>query len=158
MMRECKKNVVSLSLLTFLRIYIAGLRSGKLIGGMYPEAVICITLMAAIAVASLLVLLFGLLKKPIAAIVFSVLATVAFYALRWDSDDRGVLPSSQYRYGIAEYLYPIAFIVVIAGAIWFMVSRHIAKTVQQQLASSANNAPAWSGVAAAEHVAPSETE
>lgn len=81
----------------------------------YPEAVICITLMAAIAVASLLVLLFGLLKKPIAAIVFSVLATVAFYALRWDFDDRGVLPSSQYRYGIAEYLYPIAFIVVIAG-------------------------------------------
>lgn len=158
MMRECKKNVVSLSLLTFLRIYIAGLRSGKLIGGMYPEAAICITLMAAIAVASLLVLLFGLLKKPIAAIVFSVLATVAFYALRWDSDDRGVLPSSQYRYGIAEYLYSIAFIVVIAGAIWFMVSRHIAKTVQQQLASSANNAPASSGVAAAEHVAPSETE
>lgn len=158
MMRECKKNVVSLSLLTFLRIYIAGLRSGKLIGGMYPEAAICITLMAAIAVASLLVLLFGLLKKPIAAIVFSVLATVAFYALRWDSDDRGVLPSSQYRYGIAEYPYPIAFIVVIAGAIWFMVSRHIAKTVQQQLASSANNAPASSGVAAAEHVAPSETE
>ena len=78
-----------LSLLTFLRIYIAGLQSGKLLGGMYLEAVICITLMAVIAVSSLLILLFGVLKKPIAAIVFSVLAVVAFYALRWDFDDRG---------------------------------------------------------------------
>ena len=85
------KDVVGLSLLTFLRIYIAGLQSGKLLGGMYLEAVICITLMAVIAVSSLLILLFGVLKKPIAAIVFSVLAVVAFYALRWDFDDRGVL-------------------------------------------------------------------
>lgn len=43
------KDVVGLSLLTFLRIYIAGLQSGKLLGGMYLEAVICITLMAVIA-------------------------------------------------------------------------------------------------------------
>ena len=77
------KDVVGLSLLTFLRIYIAGLQSGKLLGYMYMEAVICITLMAVIAVSSLLILLFGVLKKPIAAIVFSVLAVVAFYALRW---------------------------------------------------------------------------
>ena len=33
------KDVVGLSLLTFLRIYIAGLQSGKLLGGMYLEAV-----------------------------------------------------------------------------------------------------------------------
>lgn len=46
------KDVVGLSLLTFLRIYIAGLQSGKLLGGMYLEAVICITLMAVIAVSS----------------------------------------------------------------------------------------------------------
>ena len=52
------KDVVGLSLLTSLRIYIAGLQSGKLLGGMYLEAVICITLMAVIAVSSLLILLF----------------------------------------------------------------------------------------------------
>lgn len=158
------KDVVGLSLLTFLRIYIAGLQSGKLLGGMYLEAVICITLMAVIAVSSLLILLFGVLKKPIAAIVFSVLAVVAFYALRWDFDDRGVLPSSQYGYGIAEYIYPISFVVVVAGAIWFMVSRHIAKTVHQQLANNTtnstpvNSAPVANGAAVAEPVAPSKAE
>lgn len=133
------KDVVGLSLLTFLRIYIAGLQSGKLLGGMYLEAVICITLMA--------------------VIVFSVLAVVAFYALRWDFDDRGVLPSSQYGYGIAEYIYPISFVVVVAGAIWFMVSRHIAKTVHQQLANNTvNSAPVANGAAVAEPVAPSKAE
>lgn len=158
------KDVVGLSLLTFLRIYIAGLQSGKLLGGMYLEAVICITLMAVIAVSSLLILLFGVLKKPIAAIVFSVLVVVAFYALRWDFDDRGVLPSSQYGYGIAEYIYPISFVVVVAGAIWFMVSRHIAKTVHQQLANNTvnsapvNSAPVANGAAVAEPVAPSKAE
>ena len=151
--------MVGLSLLTFLRIYIAGLQSGKLLGGMYLEAVICITLMVVIAVSSLLILLFGVLKKPIAAIVFSVLAVVAFYALRWDFDDRGVLPSSQYGYGIAEYIYPISFVVVVAGAIWFMVSRHIAKTVHQQLANNTvNSAPVANGAAVAEPVAPSKAE
>ena len=141
------KDVVGLSLLTFLRIYIAGIQSGKLLGGMYLEAVICITLMAVIA-----------------AIVFSVLAVVAFYALRWDFDDRGVLPSSQYGYGIAEYIYPISFVVVVAGAIWFMVSRHIAKTVHQQLANNTtnstpvNSAPVANGAAVAEPVAPSKAE
>lgn len=165
------KDVVGLSLLTFLRIYIAGLQSGKLLGYMYMElgymymeAVICITLMAVIAVSSLLILLFGVLKKPIAAIVFSVLAVVAFYALRWDFDDRGVLPSSQYGYGIAEYIYPISFVVVVAGAIWFMVSRHIAKTVHQQLANNTtnstpvNSAPVANGAAVTEPVAPSKAE
>ncbi|MDR4019482.1 hypothetical protein [Bifidobacterium sp.] len=152
------KDVVGLSLLTFLRIYIAGLQSGKLLGGMYLEAVICITLMVVIAVSSLLILLFGVLKKPIAAIVFSVLAVVAFYALRWDFDDRGVLPSSQYGYGIAD-IYPISFVVVVAGAIWFMVSRHIAKTVHQQLANNTvNSAPVANGAAVAEPVAPSKAE
>ena len=103
------KDVVGLSLLTFLRIYIAGLQSGKLLGGMYLEAVICITLMAAIAVASLLVL--------------------------------------------------ISFVVVVAGAIWFMVSRHIAKTVHQQLANNTvNSAPVANGAAVAEPVAPSKAE
>ena len=151
------KDVVGLSLLTFLRIYIAGLQSGKLLGGMYLEAVICITLMAVIAVSSLLILLFGVLKKPIAAIVFSVLVVVAFYALRWDFDDRGVLPSSQYGYGIAEYIYPISFVVVVAGAIWFMVSRHIAKTVHQQLANNTtDSAPVANGAAVVEPVAPSK--
>lgn len=153
------KDVVGLSLLTFLRIYIAGLQSGKLLGGMYLEAVICITLMAVIAVSSLLILLFGVLKKPIAAIVFSVLAVVAFYALRWDFDDRGVLPSSQYGYGIAEYIYPISFVVVVAGAIWFMVSRHIAKTVHQQLANNTtDSSPVANGAAVVEPVAPSKAE
>lgn len=153
------KDVVGLSLLTFLRIYIAGLQSGKLLGGMYLEAVICITLMAVIAVSSLLILLFGVLKKPIAAIVFSVLVVVAFYALRWDFDDRGVLPSSQYGYGIVEYIYPISFVVVVAGAIWFMVSRHIAKTVHQQLANNTtDSAPVANGAAVVEPVAPSKAE
>lgn len=133
------KDVVGLSLLTFLRIYIAGLQSGKLLGGMYLEAVICITLMA--------------------VIVFSVLVVVAFYALRWDFDDRGVLPSSQYGYGIAEYIYPISFVVVVAGAIWFMVSRHIAKTVHQQLANNTtDSAPVANGAAVVEPVAPSKAE
>ena len=88
-----------------------------------------------------------------------MLAVVAFYALRWDFDDRGVLPSSQYGYGIAEYIYPISFVVVVAGAIWFMVSRHIAKTVHQQLANNTvNSAPVANGAAVAEPVAPSKAE
>jgi len=49
--------------------------------------------------------------------------------------------------------------VVVAGAIWFMVSRHIAKTVHQQLANNTvNSAPVANGAAVAEPVAPSKAE
>ena len=41
--------------------------------------------------------------------------------MNYDIVDRGVIPSSQYTYGIAYYLYPIMAVVILVSVIILIV-------------------------------------
>lgn len=108
-------DAVDISLLEYMRIYIAGLDYSLAI------SVICLVLISAIALFSLLVLLFAALRKPIPLLIFNCLNFGAFSLLSFDFSDRGVLPSSNYALGFANYLYYVISAALLAGSIWLLI-------------------------------------
>lgn len=120
-------DAANLSMLTFLRMYLAAFQATESLGVLQSVAALCVGLIGAIAVSSLLALVFAVLRKPIGAVVFALIAMGPFALIRWDFADRSVLPSSTYDYGIAAFVYPIAFVVLVVGAIWLIVARRAAK-------------------------------
>lgn len=80
-------------------------------------------IIGSIMVFSLITLLFVVLKKPIGIIIFNIFIFIAFYMMVWDLNDHGVLKRSLNHWSISYYLYFIAIIVVLAGAIWMLVSK-----------------------------------
>ena len=117
-----------ISLFEFARMYLTASSSDQsALQVMRAELIICLVIMLLIAVFSLLVLLFAILRHPIPVIVFALLAIAMFMALRWDFKDRGILPDDNYSYGVANYMYFVSVIVLLAGSIWLIVSRRKAK-------------------------------
>ena len=47
--------------------------------------------------------------------------------LSWDFEDRGVIPSDSYDWGVAKWVYLLAGIVVVACAVWQIVLRRQSK-------------------------------
>ena len=41
--------------------------------------------------------------------------------INWDFEDRGVVPSSLYDWGVAKWVYIAAAAIAIAGAVWLLV-------------------------------------
>lgn len=112
-------DLADVSLFEYARIYGA---SGEL--GMPEEfAAVYVPLTVAAAVLGALTLLFAALRKPIPAIVFSVLTILLTFALNWDFEDRGVIPSSSYDWGVARWVYLVAGVAVVACAVWQIVLR-----------------------------------
>ena len=117
------EDLADISLFEYARIYNA---SGEL--GMGDAfAVIYVPLTVAPAVLSVLTLLFAVLRKPIPSTVFSVLTVALTFLLNWDFEDRGVIPGSNYDWGIARWVYLAAGVGVIACAIWQIVLRKQSK-------------------------------
>lgn len=113
------EDLTDISLFEYVRIYGA---SGEL--GMGDAfAAVYVPLTVAPAVLGVLTLLFAALRKPIPSIVFSVLAVALTFLLNWDFEDRGVIPSSSYDWGIARWVYLVAGVAVIACAVWQIVLR-----------------------------------
>ena len=71
--------------------------------------------------------LFALGRKPIAVMVFTGLSYGVFAMQNWDYTDRGVIPSSSYDWGLAHTLFPIVAFIALAGAVWMLVIKIIAK-------------------------------
>lgn len=113
------EELADISLFEYARIYGA---SGEL--GMGDAfAMIYLPLTAAEGVMGVLTLLFAALRKPIPVIVFSALTVALTFLLNWDFEDRGVIPSSSYDWGVARWAYLVAGIAAIALAIWQIVLR-----------------------------------
>ena len=77
----------------------------------------------AIGVFSVLAVLFTCLKKPIAVIIFDILAFGVFSLQNWDYTDRGVIPSSSYDWGIGYYLFYAAAAIALIGSVWMLVNQ-----------------------------------
>ena len=88
-----------------------------------PEefAAVYVPLTVAPAVLGALTLLFAVLRKPIPSILFSVLTVALTLLLNWDFEDRGVIPSDTYDWGVARWVYLAAGVAVIVCAIWQIV-------------------------------------
>lgn len=113
------EDLADISLFEYVRIYGA---SGEL--GMGDAfAAVYVPLTVAPAVLGVLTLLFVALRKPIPSIIFSVLTVALTFLLNWDFEDRGVIPSSNYDWGIARWVYLVAGIAVIACAVWQIALR-----------------------------------
>ena len=84
---------------------------------------VLMVLIGAVGILSLVTLLFALFKRPIAVIICNALTLGAYYLMTWDFKDRGVMPNSNYDWGMAYYLYYIGIAAVFAGAVWLLVAR-----------------------------------
>ena len=113
------QELADISLFEYARIYGA---SGE--RGMCDSfAMIYLPFSAAVGVLGVLTLLFAALRKPIPVIAFSALTVALSFLLNWDFEDRGVIPSSSYDWGVARWVYLVAGIAVVALAIWQIVLR-----------------------------------
>lgn len=90
-------------------------------------SIVCLSILAAFAVFSIMTLLFSILKKPIAIIIFNVLALLDFWIIRFDFSDRGVVPSQSYNWGIANYIVLVFGVLILAGAIAMFVGKKAKK-------------------------------
>lgn len=113
------EELADISLLEYVRIYL----------NEAPEAFVAVyvPLTVAPAVLGALTLLFSSLRKPVPAFVFSVVTLGVTSLLSWDFEDRGVLPSDTYDWGVARWVYLAAGVAVIACAIWQIVLRRQAR-------------------------------
>ena len=73
--------------------------------------------------ASALTLLLAALGRPIGSTVLAVITLAGSRLLVWDFGDRGVLPSSTHGWGIAPTVYIVAFVALVAAAVWLFVLR-----------------------------------
>ena len=84
---------------------------------------------------ALLTVFLSLIKKPIGIIVSDILALIAFKIIHFDFEDRGVIPSSSYNWGITNYLTYIIGIITIIGAVWMFIE----KKKNKELAENESN-------------------
>ena len=86
-----------------------------------------IVLVALIGGGALVAALFAWGRKPIGCIIFGALSCGVFRTLNWDFMDRGVIPSDSYDWGVAHTLFPVAAVILAAGAVLMFVKKVIIK-------------------------------
>lgn len=80
--------------------------------------IIYVLFIAAFAAFAILTLLFSLLRKPIATIIFTLLSFGIFRIIIWDFTEKGVIASDYYDLGIAQYFCYLGAVIVLVGAIY----------------------------------------
>lgn len=122
-------DAVNISLFEFGRIYAAAADWGM----SESIAIACLVIISAFTLFTILTTLFSVLKKPIVAMIFNLLSFGVFWLIKWDFEDRGVIPSNSYDWGIAEFVCYIGFAVVMVGAILLLMAKINAKRQNKAL-------------------------
>ncbi len=84
-------------------------------------------IMYGVLAVSVVTLLLAALGKPVGASIMAVLVLAGSRLLVWDFGDRGVLPNSTHDWGIAPTIYIIAFVILLAAAVWLFVMKRKVK-------------------------------
>lgn len=113
------KDAVNMSLFEFSKIYCE--TANIEFASVKEESIIRLVLIFAIALSSLLVVLFAFKNKRALIITFNVIAFISFLLLKYDMSSAKVLPSDSYVYGFAYYLYYVVFILIFAGTIYSII-------------------------------------
>ena len=88
------------------------------------EAIFNIVLIITLIVAILLILLFTLLNKPVANIIFALILAAASLLMNYDAELRHVLPSDNYTCGFTYYLYtPLAVAVIVCSIVGIVIKK-----------------------------------
>lgn len=111
------KEAINISLFEFAKVYFVTAEMGM----SKSVSIACVVIIAAFGAFALLTLLFSVLKKPIPAIIFNFLTFAVFRITKWDFGDRGVIPSINYDWGMAEYFCYIGVVVLTVGAVALLV-------------------------------------
>ena len=116
-------DAVDISLLEFGRMYAEAVRQG-----LHKEmSIACIVIISIFTKCAILTLLMTLIKKPIGIIIFDLLTMGAFWIICFDFEDRGVITSSSFDWGIVYYLVYGIGVIIFAGAVWLFIEKRKAK-------------------------------
>lgn len=116
-------DAVDISLFEFGRMYAEAARQG-----LHKEmSIVGIVIISIFAGCALLTLLMTLIRKPIGIIIFDLLTMGAFKIICFDFEDRGVIPSTSFDWGIVCYLVYVIGVIIFASAIWLFVEKRKAK-------------------------------
>lgn len=127
-------DMVDISMFEYAKVY-GGL--SKELFGNDAEGIFYVALVALIGVFAVLALFLALGKKPIGVMIFGLLSFAVFSMQNWDYEERGIVPSSRYGWGIGHHLFYVGAVIVLAGAIWMLVEKikikKAAKLAQQNI-------------------------
>lgn len=116
-------DAVDISLPEFIKIDTAAADMGI----SEQTAIANMVLIIAFGVFAVLTLLFSILRKPIAIIIFDILSLGSMLLIKFDFEDRGIIPSSMYDWGIAQIICFIGIVIVAVGAVIMLVTKIISK-------------------------------
>lgn len=119
------EDATDISLVEFIRMYAEAANQGM----QKDICIACIVIISIFTGFALLSIVFAGFKKPIAVIIFDILAILAFRITQWDFEDRGVIPSSSYEWGCVSYLAYILGVLVLAGAVWMIIDKKKMKKI-----------------------------
>lgn len=113
------KNAVNISLAEFIKIDSAivemGVSKEILIANMVVIFAFCFF--------AVLTLLFSLLRKPIAIFIFDIISFAAIRVVKFDFEDRGIIPSNSYDWGIALVICYIGIVIVAVSAVILLIAK-----------------------------------
>ncbi len=78
---------------------------------------------AALGVLPILILLLALGNMPGMMFFFSLLLSGDYYLIHWDLQERGIVPSSMYDWGIVHYMLPICTALLLIFSLYMMFSK-----------------------------------
>lgn len=116
------EDFINISMAKYAKVYS---KMSEDIFGDSATGVLYVVLVVLIAIFAIGALVFAFFKKPIAVIVFDILAFVVFCIQNWDYKDRGVIPSDNYNWGGAYYIFIICAIAVLVCAVASIILKKI---------------------------------
>ncbi len=118
------EDIINISMIDYARIYY---NIGNTLLGSSLYGIIYAGMAVLVGLFSLLTLLFAIAKKPIGIIIFDIFAFTVYYVQCWDYTERGVVPSDNYSWGMAYYIFYAAAIITALAAAWMLVEKMKAK-------------------------------
>ena len=113
-------DMVNVSMVQYANLYS---KLSEQIFGSSAAGILYVVFVGLVGGFALIAALFALGKKPIAVTIFTLLSYGVFNIHSWDFTDRGVVPSTNYGWGIGYYLYFVAVAITVVGAIWLLVAK-----------------------------------
>lgn len=115
------KDAINISMMENFKVYSYAMNNSEGNSWLSGEATINFILTIVLIVSIILTLIFTLFNKRILGIIFGLLILGSSLLMNYDIVDRGVIPSSQYTYGIAYYLYPIMAVIILVSVVILIV-------------------------------------
>lgn len=109
------------SLLTYTKVYLQG---GSELFRNASEGIFYAVLYIAVPVFGLLLFIFALGKKPIPALIFSILLAALGYAIHWDFTSKRIINEANSTFGAAYYMIYAGAAVAFVMSIAMIVAKH----------------------------------